>query len=114
MDDLTFAVYEIIPTRKGGGAVGKLQDTRSPGTWESSDIVVFPSGSKLARYAGLGKGHSGFFENAGKWNEKIVYAMAKMALFRSRDRRKDDQMQIVVSETRKGHGPECGLLAVLA
>lgn len=73
-------------------AIGKPQDS-TPGIWDvkyyaetlnpPSDVVVFPSDSKLARYAGVGKEFQGFVGNAGKWNGKFADAMAKMVLFGS-------------------------------
>ncbi|CAI6341375.1 unnamed protein product [Periconia digitata] len=72
--------------------VGKPQDS-TPGIWDvkyysetlnpPQGVVVFPSDSKLAKYAGVGKEFSGFVNNAGKWNGKFADAMAKMALFGS-------------------------------
>ncbi|KAF1958017.1 heme peroxidase [Byssothecium circinans] len=74
------------------GNAGAPQDS-TPGIWDvkyysetlnpPKGVVVFPSDSKLAKHAGVGKEFSGFVNNAGKWNGKFADAMAKMALFGS-------------------------------
>lgn len=44
---------------------------------------MFPSDSKLANYAGVGKEFKGFVNNQGKWNGKFADAMEKMVMFGS-------------------------------
>ncbi|KAF1970660.1 heme peroxidase [Bimuria novae-zelandiae CBS 107.79] len=69
---------------------GASQDS-TPGRWDVTyyaetlnppqGVVVFPSDSKLANYAGVGKEFKGFVGNAGKWSGKFADAMGKMVLF---------------------------------
>ncbi|KAL5377489.1 hypothetical protein DPSP01_009826 [Paraphaeosphaeria sporulosa] len=71
---------------------GASQDS-TPGVWDVKyysetlnpppGVVVFPSDSKLANYAGVGKEFKGFVGNAGKWNGKFADAMEKMVMFGS-------------------------------
>lgn len=69
---------------------GASQDS-TPGVWDvkyysetlkpPQGVVVFPSDSKLAAYAGVGKEFQGFVNNQGKWTGKFADAMGKMIMF---------------------------------
>lgn len=71
---------------------GQSQDS-TPGIWDVKyysettstspppEVFVFPSDSKLAAHAVVGKQFKGFVNNQGKWNGKYADAMGRMNLF---------------------------------